>query len=341
MKRFKTYILKHLGILSLQEQWEASQKQVTALEKRLKDAEKSAKDLQDMKIRIKTLRENKAELMYRVRALEELVFLQRGGLEAEKRSPRLIVSLTSFPARICSVSQVVKQMMIQTVKPDEIILWLSEDQFPGREQELPQALLNLRAYGLTIRWCPGDIRSYKKFLPAMKEFPDDLIIILDDDLVYPVDFVEKLYAAHQHSPNAIIASRVHEIGRDEQGKIKPYGTWKKQCAYDIGKTRPDWFFTGGAGTLFPPHAFGETLFDEKLIQEICPWADDIWLNIHAVMNHVPIVNTALNCKLARIDGTQEECLQNINWGPNGNDVQLEQMLAHFRSQLKDTIYDTQ
>lgn len=338
MKRMKSYLLKKLGILSLREKYEEEQKQVISLQKRLNDVEKRLLDLRDVERRLNVLTENKEELMYRVQALEKLVFLQRGGLETEKRSPKLIVSMTSFPARIEAAANVVEQMMIQTLKPDEIILWLSEDQFPKKEQELPEELLDLKKYGLTIRWCQGDLRAYKKFLPAMKEYPDDLIMILDDDLVYPVDFAEKLYEAHQRFPDAIIASRVHEIGLDEQGKILPYGKWKKQCGYDWYQTRPDWFFTGGAGTLFPPHIFGKELFDEKLLQEICPWADDIWLNVHAAMDHIPIINTALNHKLARIDGTQEECLQKINWDQNANDVQLQKVVTHYREQLNDTIY---
>lgn len=338
MKKIKSYLLKKLGILSLREKYNEEEKQVITLQKRLNDVEKRLKDLRDVERRLNDLTENKAELMYRVRALEELVFLQTGGLEKEKREQKLIVSMTSFPARIEAAAKVVKQMMIQTIRPDEIILWLSEEQFPEKEKQLPQELLDLRGYGLTIGWCQGDMKAYKKFLPAMKAYPEDLIMIIDDDLVYPVDFVEKLYEAHQHFPDGIIASRVHEIGLDEQGKIAPYGTWKKQCSYDRYQTRDDWFFTGGAGTLFPPHVFDEELFDEALIKEICPWADDIWLNVHAAINHVPIVNTALNHKLARIDGTQEECLQKINWDRNENDIQLHKVVDRYKTQLKDTIY---
>lgn len=338
MKRMKSYLLKKLGIQSLREKAEEGQKQVITLQKRMNDVEKRLKDLRDVERRLNDLTENKAELMYRVRALEELVFLQTGGLKEEKRAQKLIVSMTSFPARIESVSNVVKQMMIQTVRPDEIVLWLSEEQFPEKEQQLPKELLDLKAYGLTIGWCAGDLKAYKKFLPAMKAYPEDLIMIIDDDLVYPVDFVEKLYEAHQQFPNAIIASRVHQIGLDEQGKIAPYGTWKKQCGYDRYQTRSDWFFTGGAGTLFPPHIFTEGLFDEALIREICPWADDIWLNVHAAIDQVPIINTALNHKLARIDGTQEECLQKINWDRNENDIQLQKVVTHYREQLQNTIY---
>ena len=49
------------------------------------------------------------------------------GVTTEKRDTRLIVSLTSFPARIKTVHQTINTLLRQTVKPDHIILWLSED----------------------------------------------------------------------------------------------------------------------------------------------------------------------------------------------------------------------
>ena len=41
-----------------------------------------------------------------------------------------------------------------------------------------------------------------------------------------------------------------------------YGTWKKQCGHDTNMVKQNWFFTGGAGTLLPPHIFGEEMYDD-------------------------------------------------------------------------------
>ena len=59
----------------------------------------------------------------------------------------------------------IKTLLKQTVKPDKVVLWLAEEQFPQKENELPSELLELQNFGLTIKWCT-DIRSYKKLIPA-------------------------------------------------------------------------------------------------------------------------------------------------------------------------------
>lgn len=319
-KMIKKYILSKLGILNLREQTKKNQK--------------TCKDLQNQ---IKVLRREKEELMQRVADLEKLAVMQWGGLSEEKRTPQIIVSMTSFPARIDHVKNVIGNMLLQTMKPDKIVLWLSKDQFPEQENDLPEQLIKMKAYGVDIEWCDGDIKAYKKFLPAMKKYPEDILVLVDDDLVYSPELVEKLYLAHQRFPDAIIASRCHEIGRDENGKIISYRSWKKQCDHDTYQFKDDWFFTGGAGTLLPPHIFGEEIFDVETIEQICPLADDVWLNVNAAMNKVPIINTAIYHRLTRIEATQEARLEDIN--RDQNDVQLKAVVEKYRHQLSGTIYE--
>lgn len=88
------------------------------------------------------------------------------GITKNKRKTKLIVSFTSYPARIYYLPYVVYSLLIQSVKPDKLILWLAKEQFPNLENDLPQSLLKLKNNGLTIKWC-RDIKSYKKLIPAV------------------------------------------------------------------------------------------------------------------------------------------------------------------------------
>src|SRR5690606_41001035 len=53
-----------------------------------------------------------------------------------KTDKKIIVSLTTFPARIKRVWLVVECLMRQSIKPDIIILYLAESQFPNKEVDL-------------------------------------------------------------------------------------------------------------------------------------------------------------------------------------------------------------
>lgn len=362
MGKFKNFILKKLGILSLTKKVESletmdkkleqkneadvarlterdrdNQRRLAELERRCTQLEKQIITYRNTLLYLEN-RINQSDKRFgaQISNLETYIFSQNRGLCQKERKPRIIVSMTSYPGRISVVSAVLERMLVQTLRPDKIILWLSKNQFPGQEADLPEDLLAMREYGVEIGWCEGDIKAYKKVLPALKKYPEDLIVIVDDDLVYRVDLVEKLYLAHLAHPEAIVASRAHRIVNDEDGKIISYEQWLKECDEDAYEIKEDWFFTGGAGTLFPPGVYGEEVFNTDLIQKICPYADDIWLNIHAAIKAIPIVNTAINNHLTYIEGTQGEGLYNIN--KEQNDVQLNKVVNHYKDLLQDSIY---
>ena len=78
----------------------------------------------------------------------------------------LIVSLTSFPGRINDVWQVIESLKRQTVKPSKIILWLSLEQFPSKNQ-IPKSLTKIEDDLFSIRLVDEDFRSHKKYLPLL------------------------------------------------------------------------------------------------------------------------------------------------------------------------------
>ena len=100
------------------------------------------------------------------------------GLNTQPRPVKIIASLTSYPARINVVPYVIASLLNQTVKPDKIILWLAETQFP--DKKLPPLFDEVRACGVEVRFCPEDLGPHKKYFYAMQEYPDHIIITFDD-----------------------------------------------------------------------------------------------------------------------------------------------------------------
>ena len=95
----------------------------------------------------------------------------------ETEGNRIIVSLTSFPARINNLWLVIETIFRQTVKPDMIILWLSKEQFSNIDS-LPKRLLKQRERGLKIELRDGDLRSHKKYYYTVQEYPNDIMITI-------------------------------------------------------------------------------------------------------------------------------------------------------------------
>ena len=250
------------------------------------------------------------------------------GLSSARRSVPLIASLTSYPARIETVDVAIKSILCQTMKPDRLILWLAEEQFPGRETDLPAQLLALRDFGLEIRWC-DDLLSHKKYYYAMQFFPQAAIMTFDDDLIYYPDTIEDLYRMHVRFPERVIATRAHRMRFDAGGALVPYETWEMCVSEPLGEPQRGLFSTSGAGTLYPPRCMHPLLFDRTTLLETCAHADDVWLKCMQVMKGTNVVLARPDRPLQYIDGTQEVGLAQDNLLQGGNDVQLRAVFKAF------------
>ena len=134
---------------------------------------------------------------------------------------QLIVSLTSFPERMVDIDYCIFSILNQSLKPNKIVLWLAEEQFPRKERDIPESVLRLKEFGLTIKWC-NDIKSFKKLIPSLKEYPNDYIVTADDDLYYPKDWLENIWKQHLKYPDAIIASIARKMSVDDDNHLCKY-----------------------------------------------------------------------------------------------------------------------
>ena len=214
--------------------------------------------------------------------------------------PSLIVSFTSYPARIHVVPQVLESLYSQSMKPDRILLWLAEEQFPGREADLPKVLIDDAAAGkFELRWC-DDLGSHKKYFYAMQEFPDDIIILVDDDTYYHPDTIKTLYGKHLDFPNCIVGIHTKIILIDDANNIVPYKKWPPRVFIDYPSIQL--IPMGGCGVLYPPNSVDPCIFDKSAILSHCAFngvicGDDLWLKAHAILSGTLTV-TLENMKIA-------------------------------------------
>lgn len=250
------------------------------------------------------------------------------GLNMDKREEKFIVSLTSFPARINSVWITIETLMRQTFKPDMIILWLAESQFPDRI--LPDSISRLESKGLTVRFCE-DLRSHKKYYYSLINYPNTNVITFDDDLYFDRHAVENLVELHRRFPGSVATNRAHKITFSGT-MVNPYRKWK----HNVTDTNPSHLLvaTGGAGTLYPKNSMPEETFDKELFMRICFSADDIWLKVMELKNKTKVVtNRRYNKSYVAVRSTQNGKLATGNVMDGGNDVQLVNTLNHFNIQL--------
>lgn len=128
---------------------------------------------------------------------------------------------------------------------------MSVDEFPNKEEDIPNNVLNFKNNGLTIKWCE-DIKSYKKLIPALNEYPNDILVTADDDIFYPEYWLKNLYEGHLKYPDEIICCRCHEVVLNSDNTFAPFNEWE-HIYEGLG---PSYlvFSTSGAGALYPPNS---------------------------------------------------------------------------------------
>lgn len=249
------------------------------------------------------------------------------GKNKEPKSTTVVpvyVSLTSFPARIDYVWQVIECMFRQSYLPEKIILWLSKEQF--RDMSIvPESLRSRLNNIFEIRFVDGDIRSHKKYLYVSREYPDKYIFLIDDDIYYPTDILEKTWKVHLENPNSIISNYGYVMSYTLEGLLKPYGEWQHNHNYTKSSNL---FFGSGGGTLFMPKHMYKDLTDIDLALELTPFADDVWLNTMARLAHYEIVmlknGLILPCKI-----NNNNKLSVINMENCQNDEQIKAVISYY------------
>lgn len=234
---------------------------------------------------------------------------------------RLIVSLTSYPARFKGLAKTLRTLLAQTVRPDRLILWVAHSDVI----KLPKEVTALSDHGLDIQHCE-DIGSFKKLIPTLKHEANAFIAIADDDILYPTNWLEKLTETWSGDYDEIVAGRAHKIRVNEYGKPAPYLEW--EWNYRDGHDKSHLIFpTGCGGVLFPPRSFHRDVTNQNLFMRLCPTADDIWLYWMCVLNNKKYRLVGEPFDLKVWDGSQEDSLWNIN--KKGNNDKQFAMVAEF------------
>lgn len=243
-----------------------------------------------------------------------------------ENKPLIIISLTSFPNRIPKVWVVIESLMRQSFKPDKIILHLSKEQIPDKEL-LPNSLLNLCKRGLEIEFHDEDLRSHKKYYYSFLKYSKEIVITVDDDIIYPKNTIQELVVAHKSHPGCVIARYAHHI-KIQDNIIQPYNEWNENKYSKNPNFR--FFFGSGGGTLFPVCSINKDIYNKSIFMSICKLADDIWLNAyirHSKLNIYLINNKS--CSILNIQIKQDERLTTQNVEKNMNDIQIKNVCDYF------------
>lgn len=251
-------------------------------------------------------------------ARAEAEIMARSGEGAPHGLPApLIVSLTSFAARFANLHFVLRSLMLQSVRPDRVILWLDEGDTAKLTPEI-------RASGVEVLTCPN-WRSYKKIVPSLQLAPNAFIATADDDVYYRPDWLAGLVAPARVG-SQVTCHRAHRVAVAD-GLPRHYADWEWNIS--APEQGPLIFPTGVGGVLYAPGVFHADVTDAGKFQRLAPSADDIWLYWMHRLNGSRPNKIGGKFRVIEWPGSQEQTLRSTNLGGAGNDRALAAMVSAY------------
>ncbi len=190
---------------------------------------------------------------------------------------RVIASLSTVPDRINNLRPTIQSLLKQTRPPDEIVLAIPE--FSIREQRpyvVPKYISRLPR--VRVLRCREDWGPATKFIGAIQDElaagrENTLIMVVDDDRLYPRDALETYLSYSEQLPNAALCFR---------GAAMPstldWDDAKMIHAKDLRDPRPVAVITGCGSYLIQPRFFDGSLWDYSGAPLVAFYIDDIWIS---------------------------------------------------------------
>ena len=256
---------------------------------------------------------------------------------ANPRRSDAIVSLTSIPSRLPLVERTLKSLLRQDVAPARIVLNLPR--FSKREgvaYEVPDFLDGISA--VSIRWCE-DVGPATKLIPSLlAEAPDQRIIVVDDDRIYPANLVADLVAASDRDPASAFCMSGWVVPDDLVDR--PTTIWSNLCmlppapirARRLSRSAEVDIVQGFSGYLVKPSFFDiAAITDYAGAPKEAFFVDDVWISAHCNARRLVIPSRRANYQPKLHRGFYgRTSLGRINRGP-GPDAQRNNsiVIRHF------------
>jgi glycosyl transferase family 2 len=190
---------------------------------------------------------------------------------------RVIVSLSTLPDRIDNLEPTLRCLLEQTRTPDEIVV--AVPRFSNRQQKeyiIPGYLEKIPR--VRILRCQQDWGPASKIIPVIQEElaagrANTLIMVVDDDRIYPRDALETYLHYHGQLSDAALCFR---------GALIPHSlVWflpKFIRGNQIREPKPVAVITGTASYFVQPRFFDSALWDYTSAPKTAFYMDDIWIS---------------------------------------------------------------
>lgn len=192
------------------------------------------------------------------------------------RPERVVVSMTTIPERVSAIAPALRSLLDQSCPADRVLLALPSPAKHGTWPKLPRL-----PCGIEVLSCE-DQGPATKFLAAHAVEPRAAIVVVDDDVIYPVDFLATLLDAHRREPQTAFGWRGWRLQPDRAPR-----DFDHVFATSVREATPVDVLLGTWGYLVPPGALDGAVHDFRGWPTELRFVDDVWISGHLARQGIP------------------------------------------------------
>lgn len=249
----------------------------------------------------------------------------------------IIVTMTTYHLRFEQAKLAIESILQQEIDvPFAVHLYLSRADLTVLGGDAIRGLDYLVRRGLRVTVVEENLRSYKKLVYALAEYPGKILVTADDDVCYPRSWLRRLLEKSRQFPGAVVCFRGHRLSLDARGSLIRYGDMMRSDVSPLA-TRASFSLmpTGVSGVLYPSGSLADMARDEKRFLELAPTADDVWFKVAAMLRGTQaILVSPRNVHFPHVPGSQDDSLFELNVAGGRNDVQLAACFSAYGEALE-------
>ena len=191
--------------------------------------------------------------------------------------------MTTWPPRF-AVAYEAMAAIVEQVKDGNLqdrvhcVMVLSEEEACATETRRAACHLMCEMYemGVEVILDRGNIMSHKKLIPTLEKYPNNPILVVDDDNTQWPGWLKTFVSDHDQHPSDIIygQSLSHvELQGDKIVEVREPFSFLNAGKATTNKKPAN----GASGTLYPAHTFTDPrFFDRDLFMRLSPTSDETW-----------------------------------------------------------------
>lgn len=247
-----------------------------------------------------------------------------------------VISLSVLPSRFKGILPTLNSLTDQTILPEKIIINLPR--FFKRDKTDYVIPKFVSSHPLVeINWIEEDMGPATKLLPTITYFeeePDRLIIVVDDDQIYPKDLVANYIQNEKQLPNAAMTLSGWTVPDtfDHGDKRQLYSGIVRFYRPDnsVNKASQVDCLQGAASFAVKPRFFTKNVYDFQNAPREAFFVDDIWLSGNLALTKTPVYVIPAPFRFGRFVSLRQSSKFGLSNSVNSDNTNNNSLYRYFK-----------